>query len=55
VSLREEKTSTELLRLQKYYMKLEKNHSKLLEKRQYHKFKSGAVFYIISDIERVSV
>ena len=51
VSLREEKTSTELLRLQKDYMKLEKNHSKLLEKRQYHKFKSGAVFYIISDIE----
>lgn len=51
VSLREERSSDELLRLQKDYMKLEKNHSKLLERRQYHKFKSGAVFYIISDIE----
>jgi hypothetical protein len=45
VSLREEKTSTELLQLQKDYMKLEKNHGKLLERRQYHKFNTGAVFY----------
>ena len=51
VMLRNEKTSEELLRIQKEYKKLENNHTKLLEKRQHHKFKKGAVYYIISDGE----
>jgi hypothetical protein len=49
VALREEKSSEELLELQKNYKKLKMNHGKLLEKRQYHKFKTGSVYYIISD------
>jgi hypothetical protein len=51
VMLRNEKSSDELLRIQKEYKKLESNHTKLLEKRQHHKFKKGAVYYIISDTE----
>ena len=51
VMLMHEKTSDELIELQKNYRKLESNHNKLLEKRQYHKFKLGSVFYIISDNE----
>lgn len=51
VVLRNEKSSEELLKIQKEYKKLESNHKKILEKRQYHKFKKGPVFYIISDTE----
>jgi hypothetical protein len=29
--------------------KIEENHNKLLKKREYHKFKKGSAFYIISD------
>lgn len=49
--MREEKTSDELLELQLNYRKLKMNHTMLLEKRQYHKFKKGASYYIISDEE----
>jgi hypothetical protein len=51
VSLKNEKTSQELLELQKDYKKLTINHTKILEKRNHHKFKTGAVFYLISDME----
>ena len=51
VVLRHEKTSEELMVMQKKYKKLEKNHDKLLEKRKYYKFKQGSVYYIISDME----
>ena len=54
----EPKTSNELLELQQNYQKLkldfqklEINHQKMLERKNYHKFKQGPVFYIISDNE----
>jgi len=51
VKLGYEKTNQELLKLQQDYKKLESKHHKLLEKKSYHKFKKGPVFYIISDNE----
>ena len=45
------KTSEELMDMQKKYRRLETSHNKLLVRKQYHKFKQGAVYYIISDIE----
>ena len=41
--------------IQKEYKKLEDKHRKLLQKKQYHKFKEGAAFYIISDLDGKSV
>jgi hypothetical protein len=56
VSLGDEKNSEQLLKLQqeiienkKVIKNLEIKHIKLLKKRNYHKFKQGPVFYIISD------
>ena len=56
VSLGNEKNSDELLRLQQEILQknkeiknLEIKHIKLLKKRNYHKFKQGPAFYIISD------
>jgi hypothetical protein len=51
VTIGKEKSSNELLELQKDYKKLEDKHRKLLQKKNYHKFKKGACFYIISDID----
>jgi len=51
VRLGYEKTNQELLKIQQEYKKLESKHHKLLEKKSYHKFKKGPVFYIISDNE----
>ena len=51
VTIGKEKTSNELLELQKEHKKLEDKHRKLLQKKNYHKFKKGACFYIISDID----
>ena len=55
VSIGKEKTNDELLELQnkllsteKNFKELEKRHNKLLRKREYHSFKKGAAFYIIS-------
>ena len=54
----EEKKSEELLELQRELLntkkemkKLENKHTNLLEKRQYHKYKKGSGFYIITDME----
>jgi hypothetical protein len=55
VTVGREKTSNELIELRKNYKKLETNHRKLLEKKQYHKFNKGACFYIISDMDGKSV
>lgn len=58
VVLGKEKTEAELLEIQRNYKllqkdhkKLETNHRKLLQKKTYHKFKTGPAFYIISDLE----
>ena len=51
VTLGYEKTNEELLKLQQEFKKLETKHHKLLEKKNYYKFKKGPVFYIISDTE----
>lgn len=37
-----------MVKIQNKYKKLEDKHKKLLEKRQYHKFKKGPCFYIFS-------
>ena len=55
VSIGKEKTSQQLLNLQKDFKKLEEKHRKLLQKKQYYKFKEGPAFYIISDIDGKSV
>ena len=55
VSIGKEKTSQQLLELQKDFKKLEDKHRKLLQKKQYYKFKEGPAFYIISDIDGKSV
>lgn len=57
-----EKTHQQLLALQNEVISqrgtiksLENKHSKFLEKREYHKFKEGPVFYIISDDDSKSI
>lgn len=57
-----EKTHQELIALQNEIIKqketirhLENKHNKFLEKREYHKFKEGPVFYIISDDDSKSI
>lgn len=55
VSIGKEKTSQQLLELQKDFKKLEEKHRKLLQKKQYYKFKEGPTFYIISDIDGKSI
>jgi len=55
VTIGKEKTSQQLLELQKDFKKLEEKHRKLLQKKQYYKFKEGPAFYIISDIDGKSV
>jgi len=55
VSLGEEKNNDELLKLQKEIRLVETKYTKLLKKRNYHKFKQGPVFYIISDSDGKSM
>jgi len=55
VTFGKEKTSQQLLELQKDYRKLEDKHRKFLQKKQYYKFKEGSAFYIISDLDGKSV
>jgi hypothetical protein len=50
VKVGEEKTSQELLQLQKEMKHLEKKHNNILKHRSHYKFKKGAVFYIFSRI-----
>ena len=54
VTIENEKSSHELLELQKNYKKLEDEHHKLLQKNN-HKFQKGSCFYIISDTEGKSM
>ena len=62
VTLGDEKNSEQLLKLQQEILSknkeikmLEIKHIKLLKKRNYHKFKQGPVFYIISDSDGKSM
>ena len=62
VILGNEKTCKQLLQLQIDIKKLkddnkkiEDKHRKLLQKKDYHKFKKGSVFYIISDMDGKSL
>ena len=55
VTLGFEKTQQQLLELQTNYKKLEDKHRKSLQKKQYHKFKKGSAFYIISDLDGKSL
>ena len=56
VSLNNERNEIELLELQKNYKKLETKYRQMLQKKTYHKFKTGpAAFYIISDIDSKTV
>jgi hypothetical protein len=55
VEIGKEKPSNELIELQKDYKKLEVAHRKLLEKKNYYKFKKGECFYIISDMDGKSI
>jgi len=55
VSLGKEKTDYQLLELQTKLKKSEDKYRKLLQKKQYYKFKEGPVFYIISDVDGKSV
>ena len=55
VLLGEEKNNDELLKLQKEIKLVEIKYTKLLKKRNYHKFKQGPVFYIISDSDGKSM
>jgi hypothetical protein len=57
-----EKTHSQLVALQNEIIKqketiksLENKHNKFLQKREYHKFKEGPVFYIISDDDSKSI
>jgi len=54
VSLGAEKNEQELLRLQIENKKLQDKCRKFLQKKNYHKFKKGHAFYIISDIDSKS-
>jgi hypothetical protein len=55
VTLGNEKTELELLQLQKDHKKLQDEHRKFLQKKNYYKFKKGPSFYIISDIDSKSI
>lgn len=62
VVLGQEKTQQQLIAMQKEILKqkdtinhITNKHKKLLEKRTYHKFKEGPVFYIISDNDSKSI
>lgn len=55
VNLENERTELELTQLQKDYKKLETKYRQMLQKKTYHKFKTGPAFYIISDIDSKSV
>lgn len=62
VEIGKEKTSKQLLELQQELVaerqarkKIEDTHNKLLKKREYHKFKKGPAFYIISDNDSKSL
>ncbi|VVB54443.1 Uncharacterised protein [uncultured archaeon] len=55
VRLGYKKTRAELERLQKENRQLQTKHRQLLEKKTYHKFKKGASFYIISDLDGKSL
>lgn len=49
VKLERERTNEDLLIMQKNIKQLENKHQSVLLRRNYHKFKKGPVFYVISD------
>jgi len=55
VTLNNEKTEFQLVELQKVNKKLETKYRQMLQKKTYHKFKTGPAFYIISDIDSKTV
>lgn len=55
VTVGQEKTYQQLLELQNENKQLKNENWKLKQKKQYHKFKKGPSFYIISDLDGKSV
>jgi hypothetical protein len=55
VNLENERTELELMQIQKDYKELKTKYRQMLQKKTYHKFKTGPAFYIISDIDSKSV
>lgn len=55
VTVGQEKTYQQLLELQSENKQLKNENWKLKQKKQYHKFKKGPTFYIISDLDGKSV
>lgn len=55
VNLENERTELELMQIQKDYKELKSKYRQMLQKKTYHKFKTGPAFYIISDIDSKSV
>lgn len=55
VNLFNEKTHVQLLELEKEKKKIETKYRQILQKKTYHKFKTGPAFYIISDIDSKSI
>ena len=55
VTIGQEKTNLQLLELQKEHKQIQNELWKIKQKKQYHKFKKGSSFYIISDLDGKSV
>ena len=55
VTIGQEKTNLQLMELQKENKKIKNELWKIKQKKQYHKFKKGPSFYIISDLDGKSV
>ena len=55
VTVGQEKTNLQLMELQKENKKIKNELWKIKQKKQYHKFKKGPSFYIISDLDGKSV
>ena len=55
VTVGQEKTHQQLLELQKEHKQVKSELWKIKQKKQYHKFKKGSSFYIISDLDGKSV
>ena len=55
VTVGQEKTNQQLLELQKEHKQVKNELWKIKQKKQYHKFKKGSSFYIISDLDGKSV
>ena len=55
VTVGQEKTNQQLMQLQKEHKQIKNDLWKIKQKKQYHKFKKGPSFYIISDLDGKSL